>query len=98
LHAVFALEAFNASGGIDQALLSGVERMAIRAHFDTDFRQGGTRFEGVAARASNQAAAVLGMDFSFHLPFLPLARSSEGEGQGEGSGQPICFVFKNNIA
>jgi hypothetical protein len=67
-HAVFALKAFDASGGIDQALLSGVERMAIRAHFNVNFRQGGTRFEGIAACASNQAAAVLGMNISFHSP------------------------------
>jgi len=65
-HAVFSLKALDAPGGIDQALLSGVEGMAIRAHFDVDFRQGGTRFEGVAARARNEAAAVRGMDISFH--------------------------------
>ena len=42
--------------------------MTIRAHFDVDFRQGGVRFEGVAARARNHAAGIRRMDISFHSP------------------------------
>jgi hypothetical protein len=66
-HAVFALKALDSSGGIDQTLLPRVERMAIRAHFNADLRQGGTCFEGIAACARHQAAAVCGMDISFHM-------------------------------
>ena len=67
-HAVFALKALDPAGGIDQALLAGIEGMTIRAHLNVDFRQSGARFEGVAARAGYNATAVGGMDLSFHSP------------------------------
>jgi hypothetical protein len=54
-------------GWMVRSLLSSVERMAIRAHFDADFRQCRPRFEGVTARARNRAAATRRMDISFHF-------------------------------
>jgi hypothetical protein len=81
-HAVFALKALDAPGSIDQALLPSIERMAIRAYFDMDFRQGGTRFEGVATCTRYEAAAVSGMDLSFHFACFSL----------------IGSINKNNIA
>jgi hypothetical protein len=64
--AVFALEAFNTPGSINQPLLASVERMASRADFDMDFRQCRTCFERIAARAGHYASAVFGMDSCFH--------------------------------
>jgi hypothetical protein len=74
LQAVLAFETFDAPGGIDQALLPGIEGMAVRAYFNANFRQSGTRFKGIAACAGNPAAAVYRMGISFH--FLCVSRFS----------------------
>jgi hypothetical protein len=37
LYAVLAVEALDASGGIDQSLLAGVKRVALRANLDVKF-------------------------------------------------------------
>lgn len=70
LDAVLAVESLDSSGSIDQPLLAGVKRMAIRAHFDMHLVNGRTRFKGVAACACHYAAMVFGMDCSFHLSCL----------------------------
>ena len=67
LNAVLAPEALHPTRRIDQPLRAGIEGMAIRADLDPDIGQRRMRFEGVAARASHHAAAVLWMDSSFHL-------------------------------
>ncbi len=67
LYAVPALETFDPPCRIDQTLLASEKRMALRAHFDVQFRPGRTGLEGVAARAGNHAAAILRMDPRFHL-------------------------------
>ena len=72
LHAVLALEAFDPARRIDQALLPGKERMALRADFDMDLRERRTGLKSVAACACDHAASVIGMDFSFHCLFQPV--------------------------
>ena len=67
LDTVFTVEAIDAAGRINQALLAGVVRMAVRAYFDLNFAQGRASLKGVAAGAGNDAAAVVGMDFCFHF-------------------------------
>jgi hypothetical protein len=67
LDAVLALESLDAAGRIDQALLAGIERMAVRTDFDMKLFQRGVCFKGVAACAGNNASAVIGMYLSFHL-------------------------------
>ena len=68
LQSVLALEALDASGCVDQALLTGIERMAVRADFNMHLVGGRARFESVAARTGDYAAAIFRMDFGFHLP------------------------------
>jgi hypothetical protein len=68
-NAVFALEAFNPAGSIDQTLGAGVERVALRTDFDMNFRQRRAGDEGIAACAGYHAAVVFGMYFSFHFIF-----------------------------
>ena len=61
------VEAVNASVGGNEALLAGIEGMAVRAGVDLDFLQGATGFEGVAAgSADDLATMVFGMDAFFH--------------------------------
>src|SRR5258706_6290339 len=67
LDAVLAIEALDASRSIDQPLLAGIKRMAVRAHFDVHLIHGRTSFEGVSACARHNATMVFGMDCSFHL-------------------------------
>jgi hypothetical protein len=66
LHSVLALEALDPARGIDQAMLAGVEGMALGAHFNVYLRQRRAGLEGVAARAGNYAATILGMNSGFH--------------------------------
>src|SRR5579862_249645 len=66
LHAVFALEAFDAAGGIDQLLLAGEERMTIGADVHMDCRHRRARFNDIAARAHDLRRLVLRMYTLFH--------------------------------
>src|SRR5438445_12404688 len=49
LEAVFALEALDPAGRVDQLLLAGEERLAGRADIDVDGRHGGAGLDDVAA-------------------------------------------------
>ena len=60
------VEALNTSAGVDQLLLTSVERMALGANFDVDLRLGGTSLNDVAARAGDGAVNVVRMDTLFH--------------------------------
>lgn len=51
LHAVAAPEALDAAGRVDDAVLTGEERVALAAHLDPDLGLCGTRFPAVAAGA-----------------------------------------------
>ena len=67
LDAVLAVEALDSAGGIDQSLLAGIKRMAVRAHLDMKLVRGRARFECISACARHYAPMVFGMDSSFHL-------------------------------
>ena len=67
LQAVFALEALDSAGGVDQALLTGVKRMTLRAYFDVQGRDGRARFEGIATGTGDHAASILRMNSRFHF-------------------------------
>ena len=69
LDAVLAVESLDATRGIDEALGAGVKGMAFRANLDVKLFQSRARFEGVAACASYDAAAVFGMNSRFHFYF-----------------------------
>src|SRR5262249_61379165 len=64
-------EALDASGGVDQLLLAGEERVALGADLEAQLLARGARDELLAARAAHRHFLVLGMDSLFHL-VLPL--------------------------
>ena len=66
LHAVALLETVHASAVVDQLLLTGVERMALRADIYAQFLLHGARLKGFAANATNDGLAVIGMDLFLH--------------------------------
>src|SRR5829696_8442553 len=61
-----ALEALDTAAGIDQLLLSRVERMALGAELDVQVVLGGAGVELVPARAVHVGEDVVGMDLSLH--------------------------------
>src|ERR1700733_1547175 len=67
LEAVLTIEALDPAGGIDQPLLAGIKRMAVRAHLDVKLAHRRASFECVSACARHYAAVVFGMDCSFHF-------------------------------
>jgi hypothetical protein len=72
LHAVLPAEFFDATAGVDDFLLPGIEGMAVGAHLDVYiFSLGRTRFESVPATAGHGNFRVIGMDIRFHDKFQP---------------------------
>jgi hypothetical protein len=67
--AVFLTEAFNATGGINDLLLAGIEGVAGGTHFNvqTGPADGRAGDEAVATRAGDGDFFVLGMDVGFHV-------------------------------
>src|SRR5512146_1550092 len=79
LGAVLLAEFLDATGGIDDLLLAGIERMAGRTYLDVQVpAQGGTRLPGVAAAARNRYLIVFRMNFSFHGIRFPTRLPREG--------------------
>ena len=62
-------EALNASAGVDELLLTGVEGVASAADLDADLGLGGAGLERVAAAARNRALHVIRVDSRFHFRF-----------------------------
>jgi hypothetical protein len=60
------VEALNTSAGIDELLLAGIERMALGANFDVDFRLCAARVDDVATCTGNRALNVLRVNTLFH--------------------------------
>src|SRR6184192_1025266 len=70
---VFLGEALDAAGGVNQLLLAGEERVAIRADFDIQpvALDGRTSREIVAACAMHGYGVIVGVNAGFHeAPFL----------------------------
>ena len=53
LHVEALLEAIDATACIDELLLSGKERMALGANFNTDILLGGAGLDNITASAGN---------------------------------------------
>src|SRR5258706_15206732 len=63
---VAAAEAFDTARGVEDLLLSGVERMAVGANLDMDLRERGARFDFITARTDDRALLVRRMNAFFH--------------------------------
>ena len=60
---IFLTELVDAAGRIDNLLLAGIERVAVRAHFDLQIvSEGRAGLERIAARAIDRDLFVFGMD------------------------------------
>ncbi len=70
LHAEALLEAIYTTACIDELLLSGEERMALRANFNTDILFCGTGLDDITASAGNGSLTVIRMDLFLHLIHL----------------------------
>src|SRR3954453_5760944 len=81
------LEALDAATRIDDPLLAGVERMAVRADLDVDLGLGRARRELVATRTAHVGHDVLGMDAGLHGP-SSLAVSCEPQSRLDGQTGP----------
>lgn len=67
---VLTLKAFHSTGGINDLLLTGEERMAFAAKLDSEGLSSGTGGKGIAAGADHLGIGViLGMYLSSHLSF-----------------------------
>ena len=66
---VTAAEFIDSTGGVDNLLLAGIERVAGRAHFEVQVvvGKGGPRFEAIAATASHGKFFIGRMDVRFHV-------------------------------
>src|SRR4029077_18700361 len=64
--AVFPSELFYSAGGVDEFLLAGKERMAIRANFHMDIAHRGTGFDHMATGTSDRRRLIFRMDTCFH--------------------------------
>ena len=64
---VAAVEFVNTTGGIDEFLLAGKERMAFGADSNLGFGTGGFDVPNFAAGAGNDRVFVLGMNIFFHF-------------------------------
>ena len=64
------VEPINASTGVNQLLLAGIERVALGADLNTDLLLSGTAGKGVTAVAANGCLFVVGMDAFLHFVHL----------------------------
>jgi hypothetical protein len=72
-------ESFDATGRIDEFLLSGEERMAGATDVDVDFCDGAAGDKGIATSAVDVAISIFGMNLRFHeqLSFSPIVREAK---------------------
>ena len=78
VQAELLVELGNASAGIDQLLLAGVERMALAANFNADLRLGIAGMDHVAACAGNGAIHIVGMNTLLHFHFTSFSIMTKG--------------------
>src|SRR5450756_1189641 len=75
---VFLPEFLDAAGGVDDFLLAGVERMAVRAYLDVQLAgERGARLELVAATADDVYFFVFRVNLGFHGICLWVAAVTE---------------------
>ena len=70
LQAESLVETINTSTGVNQLLLAGVERVALRADFNSDVLLGGASGKSVATSTANRSLFVVGMDAFSHVVHL----------------------------
>jgi hypothetical protein len=75
LDIVLFLEFFDATRRIDDILLPGVKRMAVRADLNVKVFRCGPGLNLIAAGAFNDRIFILGMNIRFHLKHLLLMNS-----------------------
>ena len=68
------VEAINTSTGVNQLLLAGIERVALRADFNADVLLGGTGRKDVATGTTDGGLFVVRMDAFSHFIHLFLPR------------------------
>lgn len=72
---VFPAESIDAARRVDDLLLTRIERVIIRAHFDLKIAtQRGARLEDIPARAGHGNFSVLRMDGGFHSVLACVAK------------------------
>ena len=64
------VEPINASTGVNQLLLAGIERVALGADFNTDVLLGGASRKDVATSTTDGSLFVVGMDAFSHFVHL----------------------------
>ena len=64
------VEPINASTGVNQLLLAGIERVALGADLNADVLLGGTSRKDVATGTANRSLFVIGMDTFLHVVHL----------------------------
>ena len=75
---VFLLEAFDAAGCVNQLLLAGEERVALRADFNSDQLAfgGGAGLKRASAGAVDRHGMIIGVNSFFHERLLSAGRSA----------------------
>src|SRR5271155_496811 len=89
---VFLGEAFDATGGVDELLLSGEERVAIGADFDVKLfaLDGRACGEVVAAGAVHGYGVIIGVDTGLHGKLHSVASGLHGPPEESPNGWPYC--------
>ena len=70
LQAETLVEAINASTGVNQLLLAGIEGVALGADFNTDLLLGRASGKSITASATDGGLLVVGMDTFLHFVHL----------------------------
>src|SRR5436189_6092921 len=83
-----ATEPLNPATGVDQLLLAGVERMALRADLDVELGLRGAGQELVTARAADMCDHVLGVDIGFHTFIVAAGSWPPGPRRRRPPGRP----------
>ena len=74
LNAESLVEPINASTGVNQLLLAGIERVALGADFNTNVLLGRAAGKNITASAADRGLFVIGMDTFLHIVHLFLNR------------------------
>jgi hypothetical protein len=93
LHAVLLAELFHPTGGVDDLLLAGIERVALRTYFNVQcLATGGSGLKLVAAAAGYGDLVVIRMNVGFHsdvLKFWYLSQEGGDYARNRLNNQPL---------